>query len=62
VLVESNAQALRMSAALKDAGFWVAAIRPPTVPTPRLRVTLTATHSEADVKNLTACLRKLLEE
>ncbi len=62
VLVESNTQALRMSAALKDAGFWVAAIRPPTVPTPRLRVTLTATHSEADVKNLTACLRKLLEE
>ncbi|WP_245747822.1 8-amino-7-oxononanoate synthase [Formivibrio citricus] len=62
VLVETNAQALRMSAALKEAGFWIAAIRPPTVPTPRLRVTLTAAHSEDDVKNLAACLRKLLEE
>lgn len=62
VLVETNAQALCMSAALKEAGFWVAAIRPPTVSTPRLRVTFTAAHSEEDVQNLTTCLRMLLEE
>lgn len=62
VLVDSNIQALRLSAALKEAGFWIAAIRPPTVPTPRLRVTLTAAHSEADVMNLTNCLCRLLKE
>lgn len=60
VLMDDNAQALAMSAALKDAGFWVAAIRPPTVPTPRLRVTLTAAHAEAEVAALARCLLELL--
>lgn len=60
VLMDDNAQALAMSAALKDAGFWVAAIRPPTVPTPRLRVTLTAAHTEAEVAALARCLLELL--
>lgn len=60
VLMDDNAQALAMSAALKDAGFWVAAIRPPTVPTPRLRVTLTAAHAEAEVAALARCLLVLL--
>lgn len=60
VLMDDNAQALAMSAALKDAGFWVVAIRPPTVPTPRLRVTLTAAHAEAEVAALARCLLELL--
>jgi 8-amino-7-oxononanoate synthase len=51
VLLGDEASALRMSAALEDAGFLISAIRPPTVPnnTSRLRVTLTAAHTEQDV-------------
>ena len=62
VRVHDNASALRISAALRDAGFWVAAIRPPTVPTPRLRVTLTAAHTREQVAALALCLVKLLKE
>ncbi len=49
-----NASALALSAALDAAGFWVTAIRPPTVPDgqARLRVTLSAAHADADVDAL----------
>jgi len=49
-----NATALAMSRALDAAGYWVAAIRPPTVPEgqARLRVTLGAAHADADVDAL----------
>ncbi len=51
-------RALAMSAALEEEGFWVAAIRPPTVPDngSRLRVTLSALHSNADVNALVQAL------
>ncbi len=62
VLMPDNASVLALSAALKEAGFWVAAIRPPTVPTPCLRVTLTAAHTAEEVAALAACLVKLLKE
>lgn len=53
-----NATALAMSAALDAAGFWVAAIRPPTVPDgqARLRVTLSAAHGDGDVDALVDAL------
>jgi 8-amino-7-oxononanoate synthase len=46
--------ALRVAARLEGAGFYVPAIRPPTVPEgkARLRVTLTALHSESDIERL----------
>lgn len=50
--------ALAASDALLDRGYLVAAIRPPTVPagTARLRITLTAGHSEAQVDGLLEAL------
>ena len=37
---------------LQDAGLWVAAVRPPTVPTNRLRITLMATHCDNHLEQL----------
>ena len=49
-----NARALALAAALETRGFWVAAIRPPSVPEggARLRITLSAGHADADVDRL----------
>jgi 8-amino-7-oxononanoate synthase len=54
VLIGESAAALQTSAALEDAGFFVPAIRPPTVPAgqARLRVALSALHRESDVERL----------
>lgn len=54
VAIGSAARAVAVSEALRDAGLWVAAIRPPTVPegTARLRVTLSAAHTETQVDRL----------
>lgn len=56
LIVGDNAQALALAAALREAGFWVSAIRPPTVPagTARLRFTLSAAHSQEDLAALLA--------
>jgi 8-amino-7-oxononanoate synthase len=54
VLLGSPAAALSAQHALAAAGYWVVAIRPPTVPagSARLRVTLSAAHAEAQVEAL----------
>jgi 8-amino-7-oxononanoate synthase len=54
VILGDPAAALRSQELLLEAGFWVTAIRPPTVPpgSSRLRVTLSAAHSEAQVDAL----------
>jgi 8-amino-7-oxononanoate synthase len=61
VVLGSEQAALNASAALLDEGLWVPAIRPPTVPvgTSRLRVTLSAAHSDEDVTRLLRGLARL---
>jgi 8-amino-7-oxononanoate synthase len=58
VVLGSPSAALAAQRELEAAGFWVVAIRPPTVPpgAARLRVTLSAAHTEADVDALAAAL------
>ena len=64
ILVGSSERALGLSAALRRRGILVTAIRPPTVPrgTARLRVTLSALHSEDDVNQLLEALQQALRE
>ncbi|HEX4871780.1 MAG TPA: 8-amino-7-oxononanoate synthase [Nevskiaceae bacterium] len=59
LLLGSAARALALSAALFEQGYWVAAIRPPTVPagTSRLRITLSAAHETADIDGLLDALQ-----
>lgn len=54
LMVGDSGKALRLSARLRSQGLLVGAIRPPTVPvgTARLRITLTAAHSETQVDQL----------
>lgn len=58
VLVGQSDEATRLSVQLEAAGFFVPAIRPPTVAenAARLRVTLSAAHEEADIDALLAAL------
>ena len=64
LLVGDSAKALSLSEALQARGFLVSAIRPPTVPnnTARLRVTLSAAHSEQQVKALISALELVVSE
>lgn len=58
VIIGDNAPTLALSARLDAAGLRVPAIRPPTVPagTARLRVSLSAAHTRADLERLVAAL------
>ncbi len=58
LVIGSNEDVLNLAAALWAQGLWVSAIRAPTVPagTARLRITLSASHSLADVARLKAAL------
>ncbi|MEP6658168.1 MAG: 8-amino-7-oxononanoate synthase [Betaproteobacteria bacterium] len=58
LLVGDNEAALALAEALWRRGLWVPAIRPPTVPrgTARLRISLSAAHTLADIDSLVAAL------
>ena len=58
VIITDNAATIATGQALMAQGFWVGAIRPPTVPagTARLRITLSAAHSETQVDQLATTL------
>ncbi len=56
-------RALALASALETRGYWVAAIRPPTVPegSARLRITLSAGHTDAEVDGLLDALMQASE-
>jgi 8-amino-7-oxononanoate synthase len=58
LIIGENAATMRLAARLDAAGLRVPGIRPPTVPkgTARLRITLCATHTEADIQRLLQAL------
>jgi 8-amino-7-oxononanoate synthase len=62
IVLGAPGRALEVSARLYAQGFWVAAIRPPTIPhgTSRLRITLSAAHTEREVDQLLDALAGVL--
>jgi len=64
VILGGEAEAVAASAKLLEQGLWVPAIRPPTVApgTSRLRITLSATHTDEQVDRLMAGLAGLVAE
>jgi 8-amino-7-oxononanoate synthase len=63
VILGSNANALAAAKLLDEAGYWIPAIRPPTVPvgSSRLRITFSAKHSVDDLRELMRTL-KMIEQ
>jgi 8-amino-7-oxononanoate synthase len=62
ILIGESQLAATVARGLQDLGFWVSAIRPPTVPagTARLRITFSAEHEEHQVDALLEALVKVL--
>lgn len=62
VMIGDDSRTMAVGERLFEAGFWVAAIRPPTVPrgSARLRITLNAEHSEQDIDQLLETLAAAL--
>lgn len=60
LIIGEAEKAIEASGRLEDAGYLVSAIRPPTVPkgTARLRFTLSALHTEAEIRALAQEIRK----
>ena len=53
--------ALRVGQSLRDAGIFAPAIRPPTVSTSRIRMTIMATHDRHHIQQLTSSLSRLVK-
>jgi len=64
VILGSNANALAVAKLLDEAGYWIPAIRPPTVPfgSARLRITFSANHSVDDLRELIKTLQLIEQE
>ncbi len=61
LIVGENASVLALATALWERGLWVPAIRPPTVAkgTARLRISVSAAHTAADIDQLIHALKEL---
>lgn len=64
ILIGDSRRAVKIGKRLLDDGFWVGAIRPPTVPQggARLRVTFSALHEEQQVDRLLESLAKSISQ
>ncbi|MDP1559507.1 MAG: 8-amino-7-oxononanoate synthase [Nitrosomonas sp.] len=64
LIIGRSEDAMQVSNALRERGILVPAIRPPTVPkgTARLRISLSALHSEEDIERLVMGLRELAQK
>ncbi|MGL5666164.1 MAG: aminotransferase class I/II-fold pyridoxal phosphate-dependent enzyme [Shewanella sp.] len=64
LIIGDATQTLRVAEKLKALGIWVGAIRPPTVPvgSARLRITLSASHSEAAIRRCVSGISTVLKE
>ncbi|MGD7033474.1 8-amino-7-oxononanoate synthase [Methylotuvimicrobium buryatense] len=64
ILIGDSRRAVEIGKRLLDDGFWVGAIRPPTVPqgSARLRVTFSALHDEQQVDRLLESLAKSISQ
>ena len=62
IVIGGKEETLKASAALREQGIDVTAIRPPTVPegTSRLRITVSAAHSAEDIDRLIKALRDVM--
>jgi 8-amino-7-oxononanoate synthase len=62
LIIGDSKKALKISQTLFEQGFYVGAIRPPTVPkgTERLRITLNANHTQSQIEQLLACIKNAL--
>lgn len=62
LMIGESEAAMQISRALREQGILVPAIRPPTVPngTARLRISLSASHSDEDVSRLTTAFQALV--
>jgi 8-amino-7-oxononanoate synthase len=62
LLLGDETRTLRAGQALRERGFLVGAVRPPTVPTgtSRLRISVSAAHAPRDVDGLVAALGEVL--
>ncbi len=60
LIIGANESAVALSKDLWERGLWVPAIRPPTVPkgTARLRISVSAAHTAADIDALIAALKE----
>ncbi len=64
VIIGDSRETVRLAEQLKRSGFWVTAIRPPTVPvnSARLRITLTSNHDIEDLRKLIDAIRRVKNE
>lgn len=60
VITGSIERTISISKALFESGIYAPAIRPPSVKIPRVRLTVTAGHSEEDIDRLAEAIKKLL--
>lgn len=64
VMIGDNARALKIATRMRDGGFDVRAIRPPTVPegTARLRISITLNVEESQIADMVGLLAFAMEE